>query len=464
MVQYNLAQNKEFNKAPNILFILADDLGYADIGAYGATKVKTPNLDTLVSKGLRFTNYRTGASICSPSRAALLTGSYPQRNGLYMGINPKREAHWFLGLDPSEITIAEQCKTKNYNTFLVGKWHLGTEEKFSYFNQGFDEYYGMPCNYNQSTKFYDGKKLVYKDTPLEELTSLYTKRIKDYIEEYSSDKPFFLFYSHNYPHRPYKAGKRFQGSSLDGERGDVIQEFDWSVGEIIASLKKTRKLENTLIIFTSDNGPVTERYAMPYRGKKWTSLDGGHRVPFLISWKKGIKVPAEISAPMYAMDIFPTVCEIIGVQVPDDRIYDGVSVVPSFTGDISFSDREKPYYYYNCDNLQAVSYKHWKLHLSRSAEQQPWWDKSKEFVDISQPVLYNTAKDTAEQENVAKENPRVVQHLLSLAENARGKLGDYNQSGSEQRKTGTLFPDVPILGNPKDWNKLPEEVREKTYK
>ena len=170
-----------------------------------------------------------------------------------MGINPKREAHWFLGLNPSEITIAEQFKKQDYTTFMIGKWHLGTEEVFSCLNQGFDDYYGMPCNYHHSENFFDGKKLIYERTPLDKLTGLYTERIKRFIKT-NSDKPFFLYYSHNYPHTPFKAGKNFEGSSNDGVRGDVIQEFDWSVGEIIKTLQErvfVMPIEKVEVVFGS---------------------------------------------------------------------------------------------------------------------------------------------------------------------------------------------------------------------
>ncbi|MEI6865743.1 sulfatase-like hydrolase/transferase [Flavicella sp.] len=446
---------------PNIILILADDLGYSDLSCYGSKTVKTPNLDLLAKNGLRFTNYRTGASICSPSRAALLTGAYPQRTGLYLGINPKREAHWFLGLNPDEVTIAEQCKKVGYATFMVGKWHLGSEEKFSCLNQGFDDYYGMPCNYNHSKKFYDGKKVIYEETPLEKLTELYTKRISTFIEE-SSNKPFFLYYSHNYPHTPYKAGGEFVGASGDGVRGDVIQEFDWSIGEIIKSLEKADKLSNTILIFTSDNGPVKNKYADPYRGTKFVSLEGGHRVPFIISWNQ---VNAVLNTPIYAMDVFPTLSKIIGAKIPKDRTYDGKSMLPIFKGDHSLIDNDTPYYYYNCENLQAVSYKNWKLHLPRSIEQIPFWDKSKtEFIDIHQPVLYNLSNDISETLDVSKEHPEMVEKLLKIADDAREELGEYMQRGSGQRPTGTLFPDAPVISHPRDWEKLPESVKKITIR
>ncbi len=382
---------------PNVIFILADDLGYNDLGCYGSVNVRTPNIDALADQGLRFTSFRTAASISSPSRAAILTGAYPQRCGLYMGINPQREPHWFLGLDPSEITVAEQFKKQDYSTLIVGKWHLGTEVMFSPLNHGFDDYYGMPSNWGHSPKFYDGRKLVYEETPLEELTSLYTDKIIAFIKE-NAQRPFFLYYSHNYPHAhtPIKAGKRFQGSSDDGMRGDVIQEFDWSVGEILETLKVEGILSNTIIVFTSDNGPLKSQYADPFRGGKFNTLEGGHRVPLIIYWEDGITGGRVLDNPVHAMDFFPTFSEIIGEYLPGDRIYDGLSMLSLFKGGNLSRDAETPFYYYNAENLQAILYKNWKLHLPRSAEQIPLWSNIRrdEFTGIDHPVLYDIAEDT----------------------------------------------------------------------
>ena len=247
---------------PNVIFILMDDMGYSDISCYGAKTVKTPNIDRLAAEGLRFTDFHAAASICSPSRAAFLTGAYPQRAGLYLGINPNREAHWFLGLDPGEITIAEQFKREGYVTAAVGKWHLGMQEKFLYFHQGFDYYYGAPENMGHDTKFLDGREQLFENTPLEQLTTLYTKRMLKHIKDFK-DKPFFIYFAHNYPHTPYKAGPKFKGSSNDGVRGDVIQEADWGIGEILKALKENGVLENTLIVFSSDNGPFETKVRGP---------------------------------------------------------------------------------------------------------------------------------------------------------------------------------------------------------
>ena len=444
-------------RSPNVIFILMDDMGYSDVSCYGASGVHTPNIDRMALEGMRFTDFHTAASICSPSRAAFLTGSYPQRAGLYMGINPKREAHWFLGLNPDEVTIAEQFKKQGYTTAMVGKWHLGMQEPFLYWHQGFDHYYGAPENMSHDKRFYDGKKLVYKDTPLEQLNSLYTKRMVKHIEAFK-DQPFFIYFAHNYPHTPYRAGREFKGSSKDGMRGDMIQETDWGIGEILKALEDNGILENTLVIFSSDNGPTSEKYSKPYSGTKYVSMEGGHRVPFILYWK-GVIQPEVSDVPVVAMDLFPTLSEMIDAPIPEDRIYDGVSLTPLWQGGAIDRDDDAPFFYYNCENLQCVRVGDWKLHLPRAVEQIPFWALKKQ-KPIQTPRLYNLATDVAETQDVAAQHPERVQAMMELADETRLKLGEFMVRGSEQRATGTLFPEVPILSNQQqDWVKLSDEEK-----
>ncbi|MGD7654420.1 MAG: sulfatase family protein [Verrucomicrobiales bacterium] len=442
---------------PNVIFVLVDDMGYSDISCYGAEKVDTPNIDRMAENGLKFTDFHAAASICSPSRAAFLTGAYPQRAGLYMGINPNREAHWFLGLNPDEITIAEQFKKQGYVTSMIGKWHLGSQEEFSYFHQGFDFYYGMHENKGHDTRFFDGRKLVYEDTPLEKLTTLYTERVVREIETHK-DKPFFIYYAHNYPHTPYKAGPEFKGSSGDGMHGDVIQELDWSIGVMLKALEDNGILENTLVIFSSDNGSTSPKYTKPYSGTKYVSLEGGHRVPFILYWKGKIQ-PAVTEVPAIAMDLFPTLSELIGAPLPDDRVYDGVTLTPLFDGGKIARSENEPFYYYNCENLQCVRVGDWKLHLPREKKQVPFWAMNKQ-KPIQTPRLYNLATDKAEANDVAARHPERVAEMMALAAKMRAKLGEYQQRGSEQRPTGSLFPEVPIVTNhATDWPKLSDEEK-----
>lgn len=443
---------------PNVIFFLTDDLGYSDISCYGATKVKTPNIDRLAAEGIMFTDFHTGASICSPSRAAFLTGAYPQRCGTYMGINQNREAHWFLGLNPDEITLAEQFKKQGYQTFMIGKWHLGTEPEFHPLKHGFDSYYGMPDNVGHSPVLYDGEKKIFDKTPLDQLTALYTKRAIQHFKK-QGDKPFFLYFAHNYPHTPYKAGKNFRGSSRDGVRGDVMQELDWGLGEMMKALKEEGLADNTIVIFTSDNGPVKNAYAKPYSGTKYVSLEGGHRVPFIFHWPAVIKQGVESDTPIIAMDLFPTLSEIIGEPLPADRIFDGVSLLPLLKGGELARAETEPFYFYNCENLQAVRVGDWKLHLPRTATQAPWWDKSKQFVNAKQPALYDLSSDVSESKDLASAHPEIVQQMRQLAEKTRSELGEFMQRGSGQRATGSAIPNAPIISNSRDWPEVDAAVR-----
>jgi arylsulfatase A-like enzyme len=447
---------------PNVIFMLTDDLGYSDIGCYGAKTIETPHIDKLAAEGIRFTDFSSGANICSPSRAAFLTGAYPQRAGLYMGINPIRTPHWFIGLNPDEVTLPEQFRTKAYSTHMVGKWHLGTEPEFHPTKHGFDTYYGMPCNFSHSPKFFDGDKEVFARTPIERLTELYTERMVKLIKD-SGDSPFFIYYAHNYPHTPYKAGKRFAGSSKDGVRGDIMQEMDWGVGEVMQALQEAGKGDNTIFIFTSDNGPTSNKYAKPFRGTKYVTFEGGHRVPFIMHWPAKIKPGQMSETRANAMDLFPTLSEIVGAPLPKDRVYDGVSLLPILNGDRLNRPATQPFFYYNCENLQAVRVGDWKLHLPREAKQLPFWDKNKAFANLQKPVLYNLAKDPAESTNLAATEPERVQEMVKLAETTRQRLGEFMQRGDEQRATGSAVPDAPIISHDKDWGQIQESERQRIH-
>lgn len=444
----------EARSLPNVIFLLTDDLGYSDISCYGAKKVKTPHLDRLAAEGMMFTDFHTAASICSPSRAAFLTGAYPQRAGLYMGINPNRRAHWYLGLHPDEITITEQFKQQGYATHMVGKWHLGTEPEFLPRKQGFDTYYGMPCNFSHSPKFFDGDDEIFAKTPLDQLTRLYTERVTKIIKE-SGDEPFFLYYSHNFPHTPIAASDDFKGSSEDGLRGDMIQEMDWGVGEMMKALDEAGIADNTIVIFTSDNGPTENEYAEPYRGTKYVTFEGGHRVPFIFHWPAGIKEGSVLDVSINAMDLFPTLSELIKAPIPTDRVYDGKSLLPLLAGKNLQREASEPFYFYNCENLQAIRSGEWKLHLPRSKEQLPFWQGKKGISDLKQPMLFHLGNDRGETTDVAAANPEVVEELLELAGEARSVLGEFMERGSGQRPTGSLFPEYPVISHEKDWGILP---------
>jgi len=426
-------------RGPNVILILADDLGYGDLGCYGSKLIRTPRLDAMARQGMRFTRFYAMASICTPSRAALLTGSYPQRCGLYMGISPKREEHRHLGLNPDETTIAELLKTRGYTTLCVGKWHLGGDDVFHPMNHGFDEYYGMPFNYHHSPVFMDGRKVIEKKTDLRTLTKRYTEKVVEFIKR-KKDGPFFVYLPHTYPHSPLVPNPRFKGKSKAGAYGDVIEEIDWSVGVILDTVKSLGLDENTLVIFTSDNGPTpaaAKKYAStgPLIGSKYTSWEGGQREPCIIRWPG--KVPAGKVCDELActMDILPTVANLAKAKLPGRKI-DGKDMSAIISGSKDAKSAHEVLFYYNCDHLQAVLWKTWKLHLPRTPEQCPWWQKNKGLTRLDAPMLIDLSTDAKEARNVAEANPEVVQHMLKLADQARSELGDYQRRGKGQRATG----------------------------
>ncbi|MDF7825987.1 sulfatase-like hydrolase/transferase [Pontiellaceae bacterium B12227] len=449
---------------PNVIFVLMDDMGYSDISCYGAIKLDTPNLDSLASDGLQFTTFLSAANVCSPSRAAFLTGAYPSRCGIPMAVNEPLQNHWFLGLDPDEITIAEQCRTRGYKTYMVGKWHLGTEDVFLPFNQGFDRWLGT---WGNGGALYDDNEVIYSTFPQAILTGLYTRRLREHIRD-AKDQPFFIYYAHNYPHTPYTEGNAFDGSTGSGTRSDVIKEVDWSIGQMVAELEAQGILDNTMIVFSSDNGavPPSSYGNAPFRGSKYVTWEGGHRVPFIVYWKGQIQTPGELDDPqVWAMDLFPTVSELVGADVPDDRVYDGTSLVPLFSNGAIDRAADEPFYYYTGDNLQCVRSGDWKLHIPRTEYQLPWWDQIKPPPSIYQ--LYDLANDVHEDTDVSSANPDIVAALSNLAANIILELGNPDPDtgvmvwGSGQRGTGTLFPEVTTIVNHEsdysyvyDWNTL----------
>lgn len=363
---------------PNIILILTDDLGYGDLSCYGSELIDTPQIDKMASMGVRATEYRTAASICTPSRAALLTGSYPQRAGLYMGISPSRPEHQHLGLNPDEITIPELLKTKSYATGMIGKWHLGFDEVFHPLNHGFDSYYGMPSNYNHDKRFFNDREMIEEVTDLSTMTARYTDKAIEFIEN-NQEQPFFLYLAHNYPHLPLKPNPAFAGKSRAGDYGDIIQELDASTGKILDTLEELELAKNTLVIFTSDNGSHPQFSASyhssgPLRGSKFNTFEGGHRVPAIFYWPERLPQNRVYEAPISSMDIFPTIASIVGARLPNDRILDGQNIWPLLTGGSDTPPREIEYFY-NDNNLQAIRKEEWKMHLPRTLKDVPWWQK-----------------------------------------------------------------------------------------
>jgi arylsulfatase A-like enzyme len=445
---------------PNIIVIFTDDQGYNDLGCYGAPDFKTPNIDKMASEGIRFTNFYVGQPVCSASRAALLTGCYPSRVGIHGALFPKSQ----IGLSPEEETIAEICKSKGYKTAMAGKWHLGDHPQFLPVRQGFDQYLGVPYSndmwpgHPDNERFqFDRLPLIendsvidYFDTDQNRLTTMYTEKAVAFIED-NKDKPFFLYLAHSMPHVPLFVSDKFRGKSEQGLYGDVIMEIDWSVGQILETLKKQGIDKNTLVIFTSDNGPWMSYgghagSALPLREGKGTVLEGGVRVPCIMRWPGKIPAGVEQDEPAMTIDILPTIANIINAQPPKNQI-DGKDIWPLITNKATAtSPHEAFFFYYKQNELQGMRSGKWKLyfpHTYRSFDGKTGRNDGLP-VDYSQNKmgleLYDLENDVSEKNNVADQYPAVVDSLQQMAAEMRARLGDSltGIEGSEVREPGRI--------------------------
>ncbi|MBN1341315.1 MAG: sulfatase [Phycisphaerae bacterium] len=434
-------------RLPNFVVIFADDQGYGDVGCYGARDFSTPRLDRMAAEGVRLTDFYVAGPVCTPSRAGLMTGCYPKRLGLaYRVLFPYSKT----GLNPDEITIAEILKTRGYATACIGKWHLGHHAKFLPTRQGFDVFFGTPYSNDMNGQHYKEQdfkapalplirqeKVVEEDPDQRYLTRRYTEESIRFMEA-NKDRPFFLYLPHNMPHRPIHASERFKGKTKHGLYGDVIEEIDWSVGEILGALKRLGIDERTLVIFTTDNGPVLLRAkrlgyrpgsAGPLRGMKNTTWEGGMRVPCVMRWPGKIPGGTVCEELVTAMDVLPTIAKLAGAEAPKDRIIDGKDVWPVVCGKAGVRSPHEAFYYYRDDRLQAVRSGWWKLHVFR-----PEWEASSGHA----PLLHDLKVDVGERTDVAGEHAEVVKRLQGLAERAREDLGDAatNRSGKNVRPVG----------------------------
>ena len=431
---------------PNIVLIFTDDQGYADVGCFGAKRFKTPHLDRLAEKGRKFTDFHVAQAVCSASRAALLTGCYPNRIGFSGALGPRSK----IGLNNSESTIASVLKRRGYVTGMAGKWHLGDRESFLPTNHGFDEYLGVPYSNDMWPYHPEAKPGSYPPLPLYEntainkdglngddqslLTSQYTDRAIRFIER-NKGRPFFFYLAPNMPHVPLFASERFKGRSEAGPYGDVLMEIDDAVGRIVETLDRQGLTQNTLIIFTSDNGPWLSYgdhagSAAPLREGKGTSFEGGTRVPCIMQWPGHIPAGSTCSEPLMTIDILPTLAAITGAELPPLRI-DGANILPFLTGDPDARNPHPAYFtYYNRNDLQAVRSGRWKLileHRSRTMAGQPQGTNGtpgKYRMQTVPKALYDLTNDIAETTDVSASNPEVLARLEALAETARADLGD----------------------------------------
>ena len=412
---------------PNFIIIFIDDMGYGDIGAFGSTVNRTPNIDMLAEQGMKLTSFYAHP-VCTPSRAALMTGSYPIRNGLQTGYwHPVLMPGDPQGINPDETTVAEVLKDRGYTTGMVGKWHLGDQPEFLPNNHGFDYYFGLPYS-NDMSPFMplnhrnhpplpllrNGE--VIREVPEDQsfLTGEYTAEALNFIEQ-NHQKPFFLYLPHSMVHVPLWAGEEFKETSGNAILGDCIEELDWSVGEIHKKLKEHGISHKTLILFTSDNGPARGS-AGPLRGRKGSTYEGGMRVPTIAYWPDQIPAGSVYTATTSTMDILPTFASLAGAKYPEDRV-DGHDISDILMGATEQESKYLAFYFYRGYTLAAVRSSEWKLHTDGT--------------------LYNLETDIGESQDMAADHPKIVSELNALLARARQELGD-----------GPIWPNDPGIQLP----------------
>ena len=452
-------------KSPNVVVIFMDDMAYADIGPFGAKAYPTPHLDRMAKEGRKFTDFYVTQAVCSASRAGLLTGCYNVRVGIFGALGPNSNN----GLHANEVTLAELCKQKGYATAIYGKWHLGHHKQFLPMQHGFDDYFGLPYS-NDMWPYHPGvlhlpmkerlkrwphlplidkneiinTQVSGKDQEL--LTTQYTERAVEFIEK-NRDNPFFLYVPHSMVHVPLFVSDKFKGKSGAGLFGDVMMEVDWSVGQILETLRKHKLDKDTLVVFTSDNGPWLSYgdhagSSGPLREGKGTMFDGGCRESTLMWWPGTIPAGSVCSTPAMTIDILPTVAELIGAKLPDHKI-DGKSIVNLVTGKNDKSPQEAYYFYYG-QQLQAIRMGKWKLHFPhgyRTMAGRPGGTGgiptkySQAKIGLS---LFNLEEDIGESTDVKANHPKVVSKMQALGQAMRKELGDQGKKGSGQREAGRL--------------------------
>jgi arylsulfatase len=457
---------------PNIVLILMDDMGYGDIGRTGANQYETPNLNRLAVQGMQFTWYYCPQAVSSASRAGLLTGCYPNRVGISGALMP-----WATnGINPDETTIAEMLKSKGYHTGAIGKWHLGHHRMFLPLQHGFDEYYGLPYSNDMWPVDFDGVPIKLKDTTsnkmkypplpliegnekvgeipdlkgMDKLTTDYTARAVKFINSHK-EEPFFLYFPQSMVHIPLGVSEKFRGKSRQGLYGDVMMEVDWSIGEVLKALKDNGLEKNTLVIFTSDNGPWLNfgNHAGTTGGLregKGTSWEGGQRVPCIMRWPGVIPAGEICNKLASSIDLLPTFAEITGAKLPDKKI-DGVSILPLMLAEKDAYPRHEFYYYYQQNSLEGVQRDFWKLVLPHPYRTyrgmkpgMDGWPGPTGTAKVEKPELYDLRRDPGEWYDVSEFYPEKVKELMALADQARADLGDdiTKIPGANRRKAGVV--------------------------
>ena len=442
---------------PNFVVIFCDDLGYGDIGPNGAEGYSTPNLDRLAKEGMRFTDFLVPAAVCSASRAGLLTGCYPQRVSIMGALGPKAK----VGIHSDERLLSEVLKDRGYATAIYGKWHLGDHFTFLPTRHGFDDYFGLPYS-NDMWPFHPTAKfvplpLIEKEQVINpavtaddqrQLTTWYTERAVKFIEAHR-EQPFFLYLPHSMPHVPLHVSDKFAGKTKRGLFGDVISEIDWSVGQILETLDRLKLAENTVVVFTSDNGPWLSYgnhagSAGPFREGKGTTWEGGHRVPCLMRWPGKIAAGKTCGELATTMDLLPTLARHAAAKLDPARKIDGHDLTPLWNGEPADRSAYPVFYYYWLYGLEGVRAGEWKLvfpHSFNSLAGTPGKDGKPGGYQLAKTslALYNLKSDIGEKQDVAAEHPEIVARLEKLAEEARDDLGDsyLKRQGKGVRPAGT---------------------------
>ncbi len=437
------APARRADRPPNVVVIFIDDMGYADIGPFGAKAYPTPNLDRMAREGRRFTDFYVAQAVCSASRAALMTGCYNVRVGILGALGPRSK----VGISDREVTLAEICKQKGYATAVYGKWHLGDDRRFLPLQHGFDDYLGLPYSndmwpFHPTAKHFPDLPLIDKNEVVnpkvtakeqEMLTTWYTERAVSFIEK-NKERPFFLYVPHSMVHVPIFVSDKFRGKSGAGLFGDVVMEVDWSVGQILDALRRNGLEEDTLVVFTSDNGPWLSYgdhagSAGPLREGKGTMFDGGCREPTIFRWPGRIPAGTVCREPAMTIDLLPTVAKLIGATLPDHKI-DGRDIGPLLRDDPGARSPHEALYFYYGRALHAVRWGRWKLHFPHGYNTlagrkggtggQP---AKYEQARIG-PALYDLETDVGETVDLQSKHPEVVRKIEALAESMRQDLGD----------------------------------------
>ena len=446
---------------PNVIIMFVDDLGYSDIGVYGSPDYATPNLDRMAEEGVHFTDFYVSQPVCSASRASLLTGSYANRIGIHGALGPGN-SH---GIHENEVTLGELFQAQGYATAAYGKWHLGHHPQFLPMENGFDDYYGIPYS-NDMWPFHpespdnwgdlptiEGDSIVGFNTDQSRFTTDFTLRSTEFIRtQASAERPFFLYIAHPMPHVPLFVSEERLGASGAGLYGDVIHEIDWSMGQILQTLKEMEIDDHTLVLFASDNGPWLSYgnhagNASPLREGKGTAWEGGVRVPFIARWPETLPEGLSITTPAMTIDLFPTLAHLIDAPLPEHPI-DGRNIWPLLSGETTESPQKAYFFWYRQNELHAVRSDRWKLYFPHRYRtmigQAPGADGIPgRYTHLDSGLeLYDLVTDVQETQDVSENHPEVVEQLSVLADSMRAMLGDrlHNVEGTQIRQPGQIQP------------------------